>query len=163
MASTYSFDIVSRTEMTEVKNAVDQASREIGTRFDFKNIVSEISFNEKDVLIHAENDYYLESIVGILESKLVKRGITLKSMDRGKIEPASKGSVRQTITFKQGIPTENAKIITKAIKDSGIKVTTQIQDEQVRVTGKDKDSLQSVIALVKGLDLDFDVQFVNYR
>lgn len=163
MAKDFSFDIVCRTDMSEVKNAVDQAAREIGTRFDFKHSVSEITLTGEEVLIHSDDEYKLESVVDILQSKLVKRSISLKALDRGKIEPASKGTVRQTVTFKQGIPTEHAKAITKKIKDNGLKVSTQIQDEQVRVTGKDKDALQSVIALVKGMDLPMDVSFVNYR
>ena len=163
MASTYSFDIVSKTDMSEVKNAVEQASREIGTRFDFKHSVSEITMSGDDLVIHSDDEYKLDSVIDILQSKLVKRGISLKSLERGKIEPAAKGTVRQTATFKQGIATDQAKVITKAIKDSGLKVTTQIQDEQVRVTAKDKDILQSVIQLVKGLDLPMDVHFANYR
>lgn len=163
MAKEFSFDIVCRTDMAEVKNAVDQAAREIGTRFDFKHSVSEITLTGEEVVIHSDDEYKLDSVIDILQTKLVKRSISLKSMERGKIEPAAKGTVRQTATFKQGIPTDEAKKITKAIKDAGIKVTTQIQDEQVRVTGKDKDVLQSVIALVKGLDLPMDVHFVNYR
>lgn len=163
MAKEFSFDIVCRTDMAEVKNAVDQASREIGTRFDFKHSVSEIELKGEELIIHSDDEYKLDSVIDVLQTKLVKRNISLKSMDRGKIEPAAKGTVRQNVTFKQGIPTDEAKKITKAIKDNGIKVTTQIQDEQVRVTGKDKDVLQSVIALVKGMDLPMDVHFVNYR
>ncbi|HEY3413963.1 MAG TPA: YajQ family cyclic di-GMP-binding protein [Armatimonadota bacterium] len=163
MAKEFSFDIVCRTDMAEVKNAVDQAAREIGTRFDFKHSVSEIELKGDELLIHSDDEYKLDSVIDILQSKLVKRSISLKSLDRGKIEPAAKGTVRQTVTFKQGIPTDEAKKITKAIKEAAIKVTTQIQDEQVRVTGKDKDVLQSVIALVKGMDLPMDVHFVNYR
>jgi cyclic-di-GMP-binding protein len=163
MAKEFSFDIVCRTDMSEVKNAVDQAAREIGTRFDFKHSVSEIELKGEELLIHSDDEYKLESVIDILHSKLVKRSISLKSLDRGKIEPAAKGTVRQTVTFKQGIPIDEAKKITKAIKEAAIKVTTQIQDEQVRITGKDKDVLQSVIALVKGMDLPIDVHFVNYR
>lgn len=163
MASTYSFDIVSKTDMAEVKNAVEQASREIGTRFDFKHSVSEITMSGDSLVIHSDDEYKLDSVIDILGGKLVKRGVSLKSMERGKIEPAAKGTVRQTVTFAQGIATDQAKAITKKIKDSGLKVTTQIQDEQVRVTGKDKDVLQSVIQLVKGMDLPMDVRFVNYH
>lgn len=163
MAGSYSFDIVSKTDMSEVQNAVDQASREISTRFDFKHSVSEMTMTGDSLVIHSDDEYKLDSVVDILQGKLVKRGVSLKSLQRGKIEPAAKGTVRQTITFTQGIPTDQAKVITKQIKDSGLKATTQIQDEQVRVTGKDKDVLQSVIQLVKGLDLPMDVRFVNYR
>jgi len=163
MASTYSFDIVSRTDMALVKNAVDQAAREIGTRFDFKHSVSELDFNGKELVIHSDDEYKLESVMDILQTKLIRQGISLKALDRGKIEPAAKGTVRQTITFKQGIPIDHAKAIAKKIKDSGLKVTTQIQDEQVRVTGKDKDALQSAMQAVKGMDLPFDVTFTNYR
>lgn len=163
MASTYSFDIVSRTDMSLVKNAVDQAQREISTRFDFKHSVSELDFNGTELVVLSDDEYKLESVIDILQTKLVRQNITLKSMERGKIEPATKGAVRQTITFKQGIPTDQAKAITRKIKESGLKVTTQIQDEQVRVTSKDKDTLQKVIQMVKGMDLPFDVSFVNYR
>jgi len=163
MAGTYSFDIVSKTDMAEVKNAVEQASREIGTRFDFKHSVSEITMSGDSVVIHSDDEYKLDSVIDILQGKLVKRGVSLKSLERGKVEPAAKGTVRQTVTFQQGIPTDQAKVIAKKIKDSGLKATTQIQDEQVRVTGKDKDVLQSVIQLVKGMDLPMDVRFVNYR
>lgn len=163
MAGGYSFDIVSKTDMAEVKNAVEQASREIATRFDFKHSVSEITMNGDSLVIHSDDEYKLDSVVDILQGKLVKRGVSLKALERGKVEPAAKGTVRQTITFQQGIPADQAKVITKRIKDSGLKVTTQIQDEQVRVSGKDKDVLQSVIQLVKGMDLPMELRFVNYR
>ena len=163
MASEFSFDIVSKVDLSEVKNAVDQAQREISTRFDFKHSVSEIEFDGKELTILSDDEYKLDSVIDILQSKLIKRGISIKSMERGKIEPAAKGAVRQVTTFNQGIKTEDAKTITKALKDSDIKVTTQIQDEQVRVTSKAKDALQSAMQLVKGLDLPMDVAFTNYR
>jgi uncharacterized protein YajQ (UPF0234 family) len=163
MATTYSFDIVSKTDMAKVKNAVDQAAREISTRFDFKHSVLELDFDGHELVIHSDDEYKLDSVIDILQTKLIRQDISLKSMDRGKIEPAAKGTVRQPITFKQGIPTDEAKAITKKIKDSGLKVTTQIQDEQIRVTGKDKDTLQQIIQLVKGMDLPFPISFVNYR
>src|SRR5205823_3725074 len=113
--------------------------------------------------IHSDDEYKLQSVIDILQSKLVKRGVSLKAMDYGKLEPASKGTVRQVVKFNQGIPTEHAKAISKRLKDEGIKVTTQIQDEQVRVTGKDKDALQSAMAAIKGMDLPVDISFTNYR
>lgn len=161
--ATYSFDIVSRTDMALVKNAVDQAAREIGTRFDFKHSVSELDFNGKELVIHSDDEYKLESVVDIFQTKLMRQGISLKALERGKLEPATKGTVRQTVTFKQGIPTDHAKAITRAIRDSGIKVTTQIQDEQVRVTGKVKDALQAAMRVVREMDLPFEVSFTNYR
>lgn len=163
MATEYSFDIVSRVDMSEVKNAVDMASREISTRYDFKHSISSIEIEGDTLKLHSEDEYKLDSVVDILQTRLVRRNVSLKAMERGKIEPAAKGTVRQVITFQQGIPTEHAKAITKRIKESGLKATTQIQDTQVRVSSKDKDTLQAVQSLVKGMDLPMDVTFTNYR
>ena len=159
-----SFDVVSRVDLQEVKNAIQQTEREVENRFDFKNSVSSVELEGENLLkLHSDDEYKLTALVDILQSKLFKRGISLKSLEFGKVEPAAKLTVRQEVTLKQGLDTENAKKITKMIKDSGKKVTTQIQGEQVRVTGKNKDDLQAVIALLKAADLPVDLQFLNFR
>ncbi len=165
MASTYSFDIVSEIDLQEADNAVNQALKEIQQRYDFKGSNSTIELDKKDKLLKVDSDdeYRLKQVIDVLESKLIKRGISLKALKYGDIEAGTKGSARQTITLQSGIDKENAKKITKLIKDQGLKVQAQIQDEQVRVTGKSKDDLQEVMALLKGSDLPFDMQFTNYR
>ena len=163
MASDFSFDVVSKPDMQEVKNALQQVEREISTRYDFKDSVSELSLEGEVIKLHSDDEYRLAALVDVLQSKLVRRSIDLKFLDYGKIEPATKGTVRQDVTIKTGIPTDKAKQITKMIKDQGFKVTTQIQDEQVRVSSKSKDDLQKVITYLKGASLDIPLQFVNYR
>lgn len=159
-----SFDVVSKVDLQEVKNAIQQAEREIENRYDFKGSVSSIELEGDDTLkLHSDDEYKLTALVDILQSKLFKRGISLKSLEFGKVEPAAKLTVRQEVKLKQGLDTENAKKVTKLIKDSGKKVTTQIQGEQVRVTGKSKDDLQAVMALLKAEDLPVDLQFLNFR
>lgn len=162
MAS-YSFDVVSNIDMQEMRNAVDQAEREIGNRWDFKGSVSEIQLEADKLVLHSDDEFKLKALTEILLGKMAKRSISLKSLEYGKIEPAAKGSVRQEVKLKQGLDTDTAKKITKLIRDSGPKVTTAIQGDQVRVTGKSKDELQAVIALLKAADLPVDLQFVNYR
>lgn len=151
--------------MQEVKNAVQQSVREIEQRFDFKGSKSSIELAEKEakIILVSDDDFKLKHVVDILEGKLVKRGVSLKSLQYGKVEPAAGGTVRREIKLRQGISQEKAKEITKLIRDSKIKVSSQIQGDQVRVSGKAKDDLQAVIALLKGADLDIDLQFVNYR
>lgn len=165
MASTYSFDIVSEIDLQEADNAVNQALKEIQQRYDFKGSNSTIELDKKDKLLKVDSDdeYRLKQVIDVLESKLIKRGISLKALKYGDVEAGTKGTARQTITLQSGIDKENAKKITKLIKDQGLKVQAQIQDEQVRVTGKSKDDLQEVMALLKGSDLPFDMQFTNYR
>ncbi|MBV8171104.1 MAG: YajQ family cyclic di-GMP-binding protein [Candidatus Eremiobacteraeota bacterium] len=163
MSSEYSFDIVSRVEKQNLADAVVQAQREIATRFDFRNSKSRIEQDESKITIIADDDMKLRNVVDVLQSKCVKRGVPLKALDYGKPEPAAQGTIRQVVTIQQGIATERAKKLTEAIKQSKLKVTTRIQDEQVRVSGKSKDDLQKVIELVKAMPLDFAVQFVNYR
>jgi len=165
MASTFSFDIVSQVDLQEADNAVNQALKEIQQRYDFKGTASTIELEKKTSQIRLESDdeYRLKQVMDVLESKLIKRGISLKALSYGDIEQGSRGSARQTITLQSGIDKENAKKITKLIKDQGLKVQAQIQDDQVRVTGKSKDDLQAVIQTLKGADLPFDMQFVNYR
>jgi len=162
-----SFDIVSEIDMQEVDNAVNQARKEIEQRYDFKGSKSEINLEkekEKEgITVLADDDYKLKAIIDILQSKFIKRGISIKSLDYGKAEAASGSMVRQVIKLKNGIPTEKAKEIIKIIKETKLKVQSQIQEEQVRVTGKNIDDLQEIIALLKGKDLDIPLQFENFR
>jgi len=160
-----SFDVVSKVDMQEVKNAVDQALREIETRFDFKGSSSEIDLDEKagTIALASDSEARMKALVDVLQSKFIKRGIDIKALDLGKLEDASKGTVRQTATIKQGLDTDTARKIVKIIKDKGLKVQVQIQADQVRVTAKAKDDLQTVIQTLKAADLDAALQFVNYR
>ena len=163
-ATESSFDIVSKADPQEVKNAIQQAQREIETRFDFRNSISKIEHDDKDTItLHSDDETRLQALVDVLQSKLIKRGVDVRFLDYGKLEAATKGTLRQTVTIKSGLPTETAKKITKLIKDKGLKVTTQIQDEQVRVTSKSKDDLQAVMTMLKGAELDAPLQFTNYR
>jgi cyclic-di-GMP-binding protein len=165
MASDSSFDIVSKVDMQEVKNAVDQAEREIGTRFDFKDSDSTIELDDKagTIKLASDNEARLKSVVDVLQSKLHKRGIDIRALDLGEVEQASKGSVRQTATVRQGLDADTAKKIVKIIKDLGIKVQAAIQGDQVRVSGKARDDLQTVIAALKAKDMEVPPQFINYR
>jgi uncharacterized protein YajQ (UPF0234 family) len=158
-----SFDIVSKVDMQEVDNAVNQAIKEIGQRYDFKGSKSEISMEKEAVKVLADDDYKLKAVIDVLQSKFVKRNISIKFLDYGKVEQASGGMVRQLITIRQGISKEKGKEIIAAIKESKIKVQAQIQDDQVRVTGKNRDDLQETIQLLKGKDLEIEMQFVNFR
>jgi len=158
-----SFDVVSQIEMQEVSNAINQTNKEIQQRYDFKGSKSTVALNEDKIMVLADDDFKLNSIIDILQTKLVKRNVSLKSLDYGKVEAAAGDTVRQVITLKQGISKENAKEITKLIKDSKLKVQAQYQDDQVRVSGKNKDDLQKVIQLLKEQDLGLDLQFINFR
>lgn len=161
--SEFSFDIVSRVEKQNLADAVDQVRREIATRFDFKNSRSSIELGDMQITIVADDELKLKNVIDMLQSKCVKRGVSLKALSYGKPEPASQGTIRQLITTQQGIAQERAKRLTEAIKEAKLKVQTRIQDEQLRVTAKSKDELQKTIDLVRKMDLDFPVQFVNYR
>ncbi len=165
MAAENSFDIVSKVDIQEVRNAIDQASKEVHARFDLKDSKSEIKLAEEDKVLQlaSENEYKLKAVVEILQQKMVKRGIPLKNLDYGKVEPATGSSVRQKITLQQGIPSEKAKDIVRVIKDAKKKVQATIQGDTVRITGKDRDTLQEVIALLNGKDFGIDMQFTNYR
>ncbi|MCH8312789.1 MAG: YajQ family cyclic di-GMP-binding protein [Nitrospinae bacterium] len=160
-----SFDIVSVINLEEVQNAVNQAMVEIRQRFDFKGSKSEITLEKKDskVVILADDDAKLKSVIDILQSKLVKRKVSLKALDYGKVEAASGDMVRQSIIIQQGISQEKAKEVTKAIKGMGVKVQSQIMDDQLRVTGKNRDDLQTVIANLKEKDFGIAMDFTNYR
>ena len=164
MASECSFDVVCKVDLDEVKNAVSQAMKEIGQRYDFKGSVSKIELKDDKVLVLSSDDEVkLKAVIDVLQTKLHKRGVSIRSMVYGKLEPASKGSVRQDVTINQGIPVEKAKGLIKAIKDAKIKVQASIQGDQLRVSGKSRDDLQEVIALFKRDDQGLDLQFTNYR
>lgn len=163
MAKEASFDIVSHVDMQEVRNAVNQAVREIESRFDFKGSKSSIELKDGEILLIGDDEYKLNAVNDVLQSKLIKRQISPKSLQYGKIEPAAGGTVRQTVKPVQGIDQENAKKIVKLIKDSKIKVQAAIQGDQVRVSGKSRDDLQAVIQLLKKQDLPIELQFTNYR
>lgn len=158
-----SFDIVSKVDMQEVDNAVNQAIKEIGQRYDFKGSKSEITQEKDAIKVLADDDYKLKAVIDVLQSKFIKRNLSPKSMQYGKAETASGGMVRQVISIQQGISKEKGKEIIAAIKESKIKVQAQIQDDQVRVTGKNRDDLQDTIQLLKGKDLEIEMQFVNFR
>jgi len=158
-----SFDVVSKVDMQEVDNAVNQAIKEIGQRYDFKGSKCQITPEKDSVKILADDDYKLKAVVDVLQSKFIKRNISIKALQYGKVEPASSGMVRQIITVQQGISKEKAKEIIAVIKESKLKVQAQIQDDQVRVIGKNRDDLQDAIQLLKGKDMDVEMQFVNFR
>lgn len=163
MAKENSFDIVSKTDYAEVNNALNQTEKEISQRFDFKGSTAKAELVGKDLILAAEDETKLRNMTDILQTKLVKRGVSLKALDYQKIEPAAGGTVRQTVKIQQGIPGDKAKEVVKAIKDSKLKVQASIQGETVRVSGKDRDTLQEVIAMLKAKDFGIDMQFDNYR
>src|SRR5947209_12755353 len=160
-----SFDVASKIDLTEVLNAVQQASKEIQTRYDLKDSKSSVELKEKEnkILLASSDEYKLKAVTEILGQKLVKRNVPLKGLEYGTISAASGGSVRQEITLQNGISTEKARDIVKVIKDSKLKVQATIQGDVVRVSGKDRDTLQQVIALLKGKDFGIDMQSTNYR
>ena len=158
------FDVVSEVDMQEVKNAVDQASREVNTRFDFKNTDSSIELSGQEINLHSSTEDRLKALVQVLEEKLVRRQVSLKSLDQGKVEEAAKATVRQTISIRAGIDTDRAKQINKHIKDLKLKgVSSSTQGDQVRVQGKKRDDLQAAIASLKGADFGIPLQFQNFR
>ena len=165
MAQENSFDIVSKVDLQEVRNAIDQALKEIRQRFDLKDSHSEVKLAEsdKEIQLASANEYKLEAVKDILSQKLVKRGVSLKNLTYGKIEPAAGQSVRQKINLQQGIPVEKAKEIVKLIKDAKKKAQASIQGDTVRVSSKDRDELQSIIAMLRAKDMGVDLQFTNYR
>ncbi|MDX8361341.1 YajQ family cyclic di-GMP-binding protein [Cytobacillus sp. IB215316] len=163
MAKESSFDIVSKVDFSEVTNAINIAMKEIQNRYDFKGSKSNISLEKEDLVLLSDDDFKLDQLKDVLVSKMVKRGIPIKNLDYSKVESASGGTVRQRAKLIQGIDKENAKKINAIIKQLGLKIKTQIQDDQVRVTGKNKDDLQKVITAIREADLTVDVQFMNYR
>jgi uncharacterized protein YajQ (UPF0234 family) len=159
-----SFDIVSEIDMQEVRNAVDQANREASTRFDFKGTGATIEIGDKELTLSASTEDRLRALYDLLAEKMVKRSVSLKSLDAGKIEVASHGSARQKVTLKAGISQEVGKTINKMVKELGVKnLSSSIQGDQVRVTGKQRDDLQSAIAFFKEADMDVPLQFTNFR
>ena len=160
-----SFDVVSKIEIPEVLNAIQQAQKEVQQRYDLKDSRSSIELKEKDnkILLASADEFKLKAVIDILESKLVKRKVPLKGLSYGEIIPAAGSTVKQEVTLQQGIPVEKAREIVKAIKDSKIKVQASIQGDFVRVAGKDRDLLQNVIALLRNADFGIDMQFINYR
>jgi uncharacterized protein YajQ (UPF0234 family) len=160
-----SFDVVSKIDLTEVLNAVQQTMKEVKTRFDLKDSKSSVELNEKDhkILLASSDEYKLKAVVEILGQKLVKRNVPTKGLQYGSLITASAGSVKQEITLQQGISTEKAKEIVKVIKDSKLKVQASIQADVVRISGKDRDTLQQAIAALRGKDFGIDVQFSNFR
>jgi len=163
MASESSFDVVSRVDQQELENALNQARKEIEGRFDFKNSKTSIENTEKDITIVADDELKLKNVVDIVQTRAVRRGISLKAFEYGKVEPASQNTLRQKITLKMGIPKDKSKPIFDAIKASKLKVNAQFQGDQIRVTGKSKDDLQKVITLLKNLEYELPLQFINYR
>ena len=164
MAADNSFDIVSKVDIQEVRNAIDQASKEVNARFDLKNSNSSIKLEGDDTIqLASADEYKLKAVIEILQQKIIKRGISLKSLTFEKLEQATGNSVRQKIKLTQGIASEKAKEIVRVIKDSKKKVQASIQGETVRITGKDRDTLQEAIALLKNHDFGIDMQFTNFR
>lgn len=167
MAKDSSFDVVSQVDMQEMDNAVNQTKKEIAQRYDFRgsdaSIESSIELEEKCIKLAAEDEYKLNAIIDMLRARMAKRDIPLRCLELGKVEPASKGTVRQTLTILQGIPKEKAKAIVAAIKATKLKVNAQMQDDQVRVSGGKKDDLQAVIQTLKAGDFGVDLQFINMR
>jgi cyclic-di-GMP-binding protein len=160
-----SFDIVSKIDLAEVNNAIQQAAKELQTRFDLKDSKSHIELNEKDskVMLASSDEYKLKAVVDILQSKLVKRNVPLKGLDYGPVQPAAGSTVRQEITLQQGISKEKASDIVKAIKETKKKAQAAIQGDLVRVSAKDRDTLQEIIAVLRAKDFGIDMQFTNYR
>lgn len=163
MAKDCSFDVVSEVEMQEVDNAINQAIKEIGQRFDFRGSKASIALDGEVIKVIGDDDYKLQSVIDILQTKLIKRGVSIKNLEYGKVEDGSQGTVRQLITIKKGISKEKGKDVVAAIKGMKLKVQAQIMDDQVRVSAKDKDELQKVIGNLKQQDFGIELQFTNYR
>jgi hypothetical protein len=158
------FDVVSKVDLQEVSNAISQAMKEVTTRFDLKDSKSSIALEGKDaIVLHSADDYKLKAVNDILQQKLVKRGVSLKGLTYGAIEPAAGGTAKQKITVQQGIAIEKAREIVKLVKDSRKKAQASIQGDLVRVSGKDRDTLQEIMAMLRARDFGIDMQFANYR
>ncbi len=163
MAKENSFDIASKVDLDEVNNAVHQAMKEVKQRFDFKGSKSEVRLDEVELVLTSDDEYKLQSLTEILQQKLVKRKVPLKALSYGKIESALGATVRQRVSIQQGISSEKAKEINRFIRDTKLKVKSTIQADSVRVSGRDRDTLQKVIALLEEKDFGIDMQFTNYR
>lgn len=159
----FSFDIVSKVDQMEVKNAIGQAEKELSNRYDLKGTKCEIQHDKENITLIADDEFRMEQLKDIVFSKFIKRGIDARHIEWGKIEPGAGLSVKCSLTLKQGIAQDKAKSLIKQIKDKGLKVQAQIQGDEVRVSSKSKDDLQKTITFVKGLTLDFPVDFLNYR
>ncbi len=160
-----SFDIVSEVNLQEVDNAINQARKEIIQRYDFKGSQSSIDLNQKEKLLTliSDDEFKLKSVIDILQNKLIKRGVSLKALKYGTVEPSANSTVRQVVTLRVGIERDDAKVIVKLIKDTKLRVQAQIMDDQIRVSGKNKDDLQTVMATLRNAELPFAMQFTNYR
>ena len=163
MAGAYSFDVVADVDMQEVGNAVSQTLKEISQRYDFKNSKTEILVTDEELKISSDDEFRLNAAIEILKAKFIKRGVSIKSLEYGKVEKASMGTVRQLVKVIQGISKEKAKEIIAEIKSSKVRVQVQIMDTQLRVSGKEKDDLQMAIALLRSKDFGVELQFTNYR
>jgi cyclic-di-GMP-binding protein len=163
LPSDASFDIVSRIDRQELDNALNQARKEIENRFDFKHSKTSIESNEKAITLISDDELKMRNVVDIVQAKAIKRGVDIKAFEFGAVEPAASSTVRQVITLRAGIPKDKSKPIMETIKALKLKVAAQYQDEQVRVSGKNRDDLQKVIAAIKDLDFELPLQFVNYR
>jgi uncharacterized protein YajQ (UPF0234 family) len=165
MADEHSFDVVSKVDLQEVSNAVQQALKEMGQRFDFRGSKSNIELDKtkNEILLTSDDEYRLKSVIDMLQSKLIKRQVPLKALSYGKVEPAASNTVKQIITLQQGIPTEKAKEIVKIIKDTKLKVQSEIQKDQLRIRAKKIDDLQAVMKILKEKDMEVHIDFVNYR
>jgi cyclic-di-GMP-binding protein len=157
------FDIVSKIDLAEVSNAIQQALKEIHTRFDLKDSKSNIELEKDDIVLHSADEYKLKAVNDILQAKLVKRGVSLKGLTYGAVEAAAGGTAKRKVTMQQGIPIEKARDIVKLVKDSKKKAQASIQADLVRISSKDRDALQDVIAMLRGHDFGIDLQFTNYR
>jgi cyclic-di-GMP-binding protein len=158
-----SFDVVSSVDLQEVRNAIAQAMKEIGTRFDLKNSGSSVELEGEELVLTSSDDYKLKAVRDVLEGRLVKRGVPLKALSWGTVENALGGTARQRVSLQKGIPTDKAREIVKLVKGTKLKLQAAIQGDQVRISGKNKNDLQSVIRLLKETDLGIDMQFTNYR
>ena len=163
MAKAESFDVVSKVDMQEVDNAVNQTNKEIRQRYDFKNSKSEVKIEDEGLKILTESDFKLKSVIDILQTKLIRRKVPIKNLEYGSVEATSGDMVRQLVKLKQGIESETARKIVKDIKGLKLKVQAQIMDEQVRISGKNRDDLQEVIAFLKEQDYNLELQYINYR
>jgi uncharacterized protein YajQ (UPF0234 family) len=159
----FSFDVVSKVDAQELDNALNQARKEIAGRFDFKHSKTQIDNTEKQITILTDDELKLRNVVDIIQTRAAKRGISLKAFEYGTVEPAAGGAVRQIVTIKSGIPKDKSKALIEAIKAAKLKVAAQLQDEQLRVSSKNKDDLQKVQQILRALDYELPLQFVNYR
>jgi hypothetical protein len=163
MAAENSFDVVCKVNMQEVTNALDQTRREIDTRYDLKGSKNEVTLEKTELVVTAADDMKLKAVIDILQSKLHRRGVPLKALSYGKVDEAAGGALRQRIALQQGIPIDKAREIVRLVKDTKLKVQAAIQEDKVRVSGKSRDDLQKIIALLKDKDLGIALQFDNYR